>query len=46
MDEGRAIQRLGGREQYANIEDPKTARNILNHLNHLCHKPFTLSDIR
>jgi ABC-type transporter Mla maintaining outer membrane lipid asymmetry ATPase subunit MlaF len=31
IEEGRAIQRLGGREQYANIEDPKTAPNILNH---------------
>ncbi len=27
----RAIERLGGREQYANIQDPNTAPNILNH---------------
>jgi len=28
---GCAIQRLGRREQYANIEDPGTAPNTLNH---------------
>jgi hypothetical protein len=27
---GRAIQRLGGHEQYANIEDPKMSQRILN----------------
>ena len=29
--EGVRFRILGGREQYANIEDPKTAPNILNH---------------
>jgi hypothetical protein len=29
----------------ANIEDPKTAPNILNHPKRLRHKPCTLSEI-
>jgi len=33
---------LGEREQYANIEHPKPAQTIPNHL---CYKAFTLSDI-
>lgn len=31
IDEGVRYRSFGGREQSANIEDPKTAANILNH---------------
>lgn len=34
------------REQYASIEEPKTAQVILSHPKRLRHEPFTLSDIR
>jgi len=29
-DEGMRLQRLGAREQFANIEEPKTAQTILD----------------